>query len=346
MIIDYKTAIKKIREIKNKNKTVGLCHGGFDLLHPGHIKHFESAKKLCDYLFISVTSDKFVTLRKGSGRPVYPEKLRAYSVASIKFVDFVVISDFKKGVEVIKKLRPSYYIKGPDFIHKTTPGITAERKAIKSVGGKIKYTKDSKLSTTEIIKYIKEKIKDNKFLVIIDRDGTIIKNDDFFGKEPDWKQKLKMNNPVIGLLYDFQLKTNSTKIVVSNQAGVARKYFSCKTVENIHSEIDRELKKKGIIIDDWQYCPDTDLDYANSQGIDKFDKKHVCKKTKRKPSANMVYDSLKKLGRKIQEFDKIIVIGNKPDDKGLADNLGALFTNVNKKNYKDLKKEFDKIINS
>ena len=94
-ILDYSSAIKKISELKEKNKTVGLCHGGFDLLHPGHIKHFESAKNLCDYLMVSITSDRFVTSRKGSGRPIFSDKLRAYASACTEFVDFVVISDFK-----------------------------------------------------------------------------------------------------------------------------------------------------------------------------------------------------------------------------------------------------------
>ena len=164
-IIDYKTAIKKIAELKSQSKTIGLCHGGFDMLHPGHIKHLESAKKLCNYLFVSITSDKFVSLRKGSGRPIYSDKLRAYHVASLEFVDFVVISDVQKATEIIAQLKPSYYIKGPDFIGKTTPGITAEREAIKSVGGEIKYTNDPKLSTTEIIKHIKEAFNQKKILI-------------------------------------------------------------------------------------------------------------------------------------------------------------------------------------
>lgn len=344
-VIDFKTAAKKIRDIKTLGKTAGLCHGGFDLLHPGHIKHFESARRLCDCLLVSITSDRFVASRKGLGRPIFSDKLRAYSVAGIEFVDFVVISDFKKGIEVIKKLKPSYYIKGPDFVSKTTPGITLEREAIKSVGGEIRYTTDIKVSTTEIIKYIKEKIRENKFLLILDRDGTIIKNDNFFGRESDWRKKLTMNKPIIDLLYDFQLKTNSVKIVVSNQAGVARGYFSCKRVEDIHAVINKELTKGGIVIDDWQYCPDADLSYAISKGIDGFNKKFVRKKTKRKPSAAMVLDSLRKLGKKLEDFEKIIVTGNQTEDKELADNLGALFINIEGESCKNLKKKFNKICN-
>jgi rfaE bifunctional protein nucleotidyltransferase chain/domain len=157
-ILYIESARKKISKIKSKNKTVGLCHGGFDLLHSGHIKHFESAKKICDYLFVSVTSDKFVSILKGISRPIFSEKLRAYSIASIQFVDYVLITDFKLGVEVINILKPSYYIKGPDYMNKQDSDINAERDAIKSVGGEIKYTTEPKLSTSEIIRYIKENL--------------------------------------------------------------------------------------------------------------------------------------------------------------------------------------------
>lgn len=157
-VVSYKDAIGIIARSKSQNKKVGLCHGGFDLLHPGHIRHLESAKKLCDVLFISVTSDKFVTLKKGVGRPVYTDKLRAYMAASIRFVDYAVISNFETAIEVINLLKPDCYIKGPDYMSSKIGAITAERDAIASVGGEIKYTNAPKLATTEIINYIKNEL--------------------------------------------------------------------------------------------------------------------------------------------------------------------------------------------
>lgn len=154
-ILSIPNARKLIAKLKLQKKKIGLCHGGFDLLHAGHVKHFESSKKMCDILFVSLTSDKFITIRKGSGRPIYTEKLRAYTVASIEFVDYAVISDFNTGIEVIKLLKPSYYIKGPDYFNKNDPEINAEKDAINCVSGEIKYTKDPKLTTTGILDYIK-----------------------------------------------------------------------------------------------------------------------------------------------------------------------------------------------
>jgi len=157
-IMPYKKAIDLITKLKSQNKKVGLCHGGFDLLHPGHVRHLESAKRLCDVLFVSVTSDRFVSMRKGTGRPVYTDKVRAYMMANLKPVDYVVISDFETAIDAIKLLKPDYYIKGPDYIKSKIPAIIAEREAVASIGGSIRYTNDPKLATTSIISYIKGKL--------------------------------------------------------------------------------------------------------------------------------------------------------------------------------------------
>lgn len=157
-IISIMSAKSKILEIRKDGKTAGLCHGGFDLLHPGHIRHFESAKKLCNFLFVSVTSDRFVSKLKGKGRPVFSQNLRAYSVACLESVDYAVVSDFKTGVEAIKILRPSYYIKGPDYANKDDPALKKEINAVKSAGGNIKFTDDAKFSTSEVISYIKNNL--------------------------------------------------------------------------------------------------------------------------------------------------------------------------------------------
>jgi rfaE bifunctional protein nucleotidyltransferase chain/domain len=154
-ILSLKKAASLISELKKSGKTVGLCHGGFDLLHPGHIKHLKSAKSLCDILFVSVTSDRFLALSKGIERPILGENLRAYMVSNLKSVDYALVSDYEQGVEVIKSLKPSFYIKGPECINKIAPGIISERQAIKDVGGEMRYTHDHILSTTGIVDYIK-----------------------------------------------------------------------------------------------------------------------------------------------------------------------------------------------
>lgn len=335
-VLPFAVAAERIAALKAQGKTVGLCHGGYDLLHPGHVKHFESAKQLCDVLIVSLTADKFIAGRKGAGRPIFNEQLRAYMAAAIRHVDYTVISDFKGGVEVIEGLRPSFYIKGPDFVGKTTPGITAEREAIARVGGEMRYTTDTKLGTTEIIDYIKHELDVKHLLVVLDRDGTLITNDDFFGKEHDWEQTLELNKPVIDFLIHLKTKYKCTFIVATNQTGVARRFFTTETVEAINRRVGEELRKRAIAVADWQYCPDADKRYADAHPDYGFDPRYVKETTKRKPDAAMVSDSLAKLGKKIGEFSQIVVVGNGKDDEGLAKSLGAGYIDVTGKSYEEL----------
>jgi rfaE bifunctional protein nucleotidyltransferase chain/domain len=341
-IIGFDQVGALIQQLKEAGKTVGLCHGGFDLVHPGHVKHFESAKKICDVLIVSITADRFVASRKGSGRPVYADKLRAYMVANVKFVDYVVITDFKKGIEIINLLKPSFYIKGPDFIHKTTPGIIAEREMITKVGGEIKYTTEPPMSTTKIIDYVKNEVDNHKLLVVIDRDGTVIENNDFLGRNDNWKEELKYKDEVINFISYLQTKFNTTNVVVTNQTGVARKLFTCEKVKEINNYVNNELSIRGVKIDNWQYCPDADAVYAELKKNEiNFDSNFVKEKTKRKPSAGMVLDALDELDKNMEEFNEIIVIGDRYEDEGLAKNLKGKFIDVNGKSYEELVKEIN-----
>jgi len=154
-----KEIIAIVSDLKKQGKKVGLCVGGFDLLHPGHMTHLRFAKKLCDFLVIGVTSDKFNAQRKGDGRPIYNDLLRTFSLSQLESVDFVFVSNYYLAIEVIGAIKPSFYIKGPDYIGKSDSEIDAERQEIKRVGGDIKYTWDEKLATTEIIRYIQGEVK-------------------------------------------------------------------------------------------------------------------------------------------------------------------------------------------
>ena len=338
-IISFKKAKLLIQTLKKQGKKVGMCQGGFDLLHLGQVKHFESSKKLCDILLVSVTSDRYVGERKGIGRPIFTDSIRAYMIASLECVDCVVVADFK-GIDVIKMLKPSFYIKGPDFVNKQTPGIIAERKAIKQVGGEMKYTQDPKLSTTEIIKYIQTQIKTPCILLILDRDGTLIHNDDFFGKAKTWKKELKLNESVISFISYLQTKYRTTKIVISNQAGVARGYFDTKRVEIINTYLNGLLIKRGIKVDAWHFCPDVDSKFASKNPEIKFISKYIKSVTERKPKTTLVLRALASINQKISDYDEIIVLGDRQEDELLAVNLESKFINVAKQTYAELLEKF------
>ena len=171
-----KQKIQSIENLKNivlkekkKGKKIVLCLGVFDLLHIGHIKHFEQAKKLGDILIVAVTPDRFVN--KGPKRPVFNQRLRLDALAALNVVNFVALSDNPTAVEIIKKLKPNIYCKGPDYKnHKDdiSGEINNEARSVRKNGGKIVYTKDISFSSSELINKfgdlysIKEKFIINK----------------------------------------------------------------------------------------------------------------------------------------------------------------------------------------
>ncbi|MCX5785044.1 MAG: PfkB family carbohydrate kinase [Elusimicrobia bacterium] len=142
----------KAAELRKKGKTMVLCHGVFDLMHPGHIKHLEAAKKEGDFLAVTITPDKYVN--KGPGRPVFNEVLRAETLASLTVVDYVAINKWKTAAETIKAIRPGVYVKGSDYAapeDDLTGGILHEKDAIESVGGRLHFTDEITFSSTELL---------------------------------------------------------------------------------------------------------------------------------------------------------------------------------------------------
>lgn len=143
---------KVTEQAKREGKKVVLCHGVFDLLHPGHIRHLNEARKYGDILIVTLTKDQFVN--KGPGRPAFTENLRAESIAALEAVDYVAISETPTAVEAIRILKPSFYVKGQDYEERgddITKGIFAEENAVKEGGGEIAFTHDITFSSTNIL---------------------------------------------------------------------------------------------------------------------------------------------------------------------------------------------------
>ena len=153
--------------LKKNNKKIILCHGVFDLVHIGHLDYFKSSKKHGDVLIVSVTKDKFVN--KGPNRPYNKDKDRVKFLSSLEIVDYVILNNTSTAVNIINKLKPDIYSKGPDYknIHKDITGeIKNEIKAIKKVNGKIIFTNDKTYSSSKILNSFSENLDENqkKFL--------------------------------------------------------------------------------------------------------------------------------------------------------------------------------------
>lgn len=151
-ITELKDICHLVAEEQKRGGRIVHCHGVFDLLHPGHLRHLQEAKRQGDKLIVSVTPDRFVN--KGPGRPAFPEKLRLEQLAALIYVDYVVLNDSSDAVTLIKKIKPDVYVKGTEYSHfddDITKKISDEVKAVESVGGKIYFTDDIVFSSSELI---------------------------------------------------------------------------------------------------------------------------------------------------------------------------------------------------
>lgn len=169
----YDELIETIAPLKAEKKTIVHCHGVYDLLHIGHIKHLKAAKELGDILVVTITPNQYVN--KGPHRPVFGEQLRAEALASLSCVNFVAVNNYPTAVEIITDLRPDIYVKGvaqTDGKRDHTDAIILEEKAVNKVGGKLVLTDEETYSASHLI---------NRFMDIFTPEAKIFL-EDFRGK--------------------------------------------------------------------------------------------------------------------------------------------------------------------
>lgn len=133
-------------------KTIALCHGGFDLIHVGHIRHLQAARERADVLFVTLTADAFIT--KGPGRPVFNQDLRAESMAALGCVDHVALIDDITALPSINAVRPHFYVKGSDYKvaeDDLTGNIRREMDAVRAAGGETVFTNEITFSSTALL---------------------------------------------------------------------------------------------------------------------------------------------------------------------------------------------------
>src|SRR5215467_14277739 len=110
---DFKQKIVTLEQLvaaigpRPRKKTVVMCHGMFDIVHPGHLRHLMYAKEKADVLIASVTADAHIS--KGAYRPYVPQELRAANLAALEFVDFVVIDPNETPIESIGIIQPDFF---------------------------------------------------------------------------------------------------------------------------------------------------------------------------------------------------------------------------------------------
>lgn len=122
-----------VHELKREGKKVVFTNGCFDLLHPGHIRYLEKARRNGDALVVAINSDRSVQRLKGKGRPVMPELERCEVLGALSCVDFVTIFDEDTPEKIIKELLPNVLVKGGDWPVDRIVG----KEIVEAAGGKV-----------------------------------------------------------------------------------------------------------------------------------------------------------------------------------------------------------------
>jgi len=147
-VVELDQLKRRVSFWKSRGKKVVFTNGCFDLLHIGHIRLLQQARREGDHLIVAINSDRSVSCLKGPSRPIVSERDRAYVLAALGVVDAVVIFGEETPLQLIEALRPDVLVKGGDYIEETVVGAQEMR----SWGGRVKIVPTVEgFSTTALI---------------------------------------------------------------------------------------------------------------------------------------------------------------------------------------------------
>ena len=136
-----------VEEHHRAGRSVALANGCFDILHVGHVRYLDGARREADVLVVGVNGDASVRRLKGAGRPLVPQDDRALLVAALRSVDHVVVFQEDDVSRLLLELRPDVHCKGTDYTAATVP----ERDVVRSYGGRVAIVGDPKSHDTRAL---------------------------------------------------------------------------------------------------------------------------------------------------------------------------------------------------
>jgi len=153
-LLDLDAAVRLAGQWRREGKRLVLANGCFDLLHVGHVRYLDGARRLGDVLLVGINSDRSVARIKGPGRPIMTAEERAELVRSLAAVDGVVIFDEDTADALVRALRPTVHAKGTDYTAESVP----ERAAVREAGGRVVIAGDPKQhATRDLIRLIADR---------------------------------------------------------------------------------------------------------------------------------------------------------------------------------------------
>ena len=152
-VLSREALAARVAEERRAGRTIAFANGVFDLLHVGHVRYLEGARREADVLVVAVNDDACVRALKGPDRPVLPASDRAELVAALRCVDAVVVFPEPTVTPLLELLRPDVHCKGTDYTVDTVP----ERETVEAYGGRTAIVGDPKdHSTRDVLRQIRE----------------------------------------------------------------------------------------------------------------------------------------------------------------------------------------------
>lgn len=264
------TELQKIVGSPPRKQTVVMCHGCFDIVHPGHLRHLMYAKERADILIASVTSDAHIS--KANHRPFVPEQLRAINLAAIEFVDYVIIDPNETPIENIKLIKPDLFAKGFEYFSGGVPPRTQEEiTTLESYGGEILFTPgDVVYSSSALIESSPPKIGAAKLQILMQSEKITFKDlrtalDKLAGVKVhvigdtivDSYTHCRMvggmtKTPTISVQYERQFDFSGGAAVVAkhiNAAGADVTFSSVLGQDELKDFVVKDLEQSGVTTD-------------------------------------------------------------------------------------------------
>ncbi|MBZ5674429.1 MAG: HAD-IIIA family hydrolase [Acidobacteriia bacterium] len=291
---------------KAAGRRIGFTCGSFDLLHAGHVEYLGKARELCDRLIVAVNSDASVSRYKNPLRPIVPERERMYVVAGLAAVDAVTLMEEDRPLSLLLRWKPDLYIKGGDYAEDSL----RSGEAVRAYGGKVEVVKSGfDTSSSKLIQRIElltahavpEVAAAPSFggLVLLDRDGTLIRNVPFL-HDP---AKVEILPGVIDGLLKLQA-AGLRLAIVTNQQGIGLGYYKVQDFIAVNQRLLRELGARGVRISKIYFCP-------HSLG-----EQCSC----RKPATGMITRAMRDFGAKPEHT---VLIGDSEEDMQAGADAGC-----------------------
>ena len=305
---------------KAANRRIGFTCGSFDLLHAGHVQYLGAARELCDRLMVAVNSDASVSRYKNLLRPIVPERERMYVVAGLASVDVVTRMEEDRPLSLLLRWKPDLYIKGGDYAEDSLRSADA----VKEYGGKVAVVKSGfETSSSKLMDRIgllsahaepdiATDISDSQGvqgLVLLDRDGTLIRNVPFL-HDP---AKVELLPGVIDGLLKLQA-AGLRLAIITNQQGIGLGYYTVQDFIAVNQRLLRELGARGIRISKIYFCPHSLAEQCSC----------------RKPATGMITRAMREFGASPEET---FVVGDSDDDMQAGADAGCQTVRVGEKGF-------------